>query len=124
HLVRIVCQGAATTEEALEIGRTLATSLLVKTAIFGRDANWGRIIAAIGRTNATFDPDQVKVWIADVLLFSDGMATEYDEAKVEAGMAEEEVEIRVDLGAGEAEMTVYTCDLSYDYVRINAEYHT
>ncbi|MCA9424508.1 MAG: bifunctional glutamate N-acetyltransferase/amino-acid acetyltransferase ArgJ [Candidatus Omnitrophica bacterium] len=124
HLVRIVCQGAATTEEALEIGRTLATSLLVKTAIFGRDANWGRIIAAIGRTNATFDPDQVKVWIADVLLFSDGMATEYDEARVEAGMAEEEVEIRVDLGAGEAEMTVYTCDLSYDYVRINAEYHT
>jgi glutamate N-acetyltransferase/amino-acid N-acetyltransferase len=124
HLVRVVCQGAATCEDALEIGRTLATSLLVKTAIFGRDANWGRIIAAIGRTQAVFDPDRVKVWIADQLLFEEGMATDYDETEVEKGMAEEEVEIRIDLGAGKAEMTVYTCDLSYDYVRINAEYHT
>lgn len=124
HLVRIVCQGAATREDALEVGRTLATSLLVKTAIFGRDANWGRIVAAVGRTNAAFDPDRVRVWIADELLFDQGMATQYDEARVERGMAEEEVEIRVDLGAGDEEMTVYTCDLSYDYVRINAEYHT
>ncbi len=124
HLVRIVCQGAANTEDAREVGRTLATSLLVKTAVFGKDANWGRIIAAIGRTQASFDPDQVRVWIADQLLFEKGMAAKYDEATVEAGMAEEEVEIRVDLGEGKAEMTVYTCDLSYDYVRINAEYHT
>jgi len=124
HLVRIVCQGAATEEDALEVGRTLATSLLVKTAIFGRDANWGRIVAAIGRTKAAYDPDRVRVWIADQLLFEGGMATDYDESLVEAGMAEEEVEVRVDLGAGEAQMTVYTCDLSYDYVRINAEYHT
>ena len=80
---------------------------------------------AIGNTSAQFVPEQVRVWMAGQLLFEDGLAKGFDSEKMIRDLAEEEIEIRINLGAGAAgPVTVFTCDLSYDYVRINAEYHT
>jgi glutamate N-acetyltransferase / amino-acid N-acetyltransferase len=125
HLVRVVCEDAASREDAFEVAQRVATSLLVKTALFGRDPNWGRIIMAIGNTSTEYDTEKVRVWMAGQLLFENGLASGFDSEEMLRDLAEEEVEIRVSLGAGEAgPVTVYTCDLSYDYVRINAEYHT
>jgi glutamate N-acetyltransferase/amino-acid N-acetyltransferase len=124
HLVRVVCQGAFNTVEAVQVAKAIANSLLVKTAVFGRDPNWGRIIMAVGNSSARFDPSQVRVWLAGILLFERGLAVPFDKAEVSSAMGQEEVEIRVDLGAGPSEAVVYTCDISYDYVRINADYTT
>ncbi len=124
HLVRVICQGAFNRPDAQAVSKAISGSLLVKTAIFGRDPNWGRIICAVGNTQARFKPESVRLWVQGILLFENGMATAFDRAAVSQAMGEEEIEIRVDLGAGSAAITTYTCDLSYDYVRINAEYHT
>jgi glutamate N-acetyltransferase/amino-acid N-acetyltransferase len=125
HLVRVVCEGAVDRKDAHEVAEKIATSLLVKTALFGRDPNWGRIIMAIGNTRAEYDPYKVRVWIGEHLLFSDGLAGKFDPEAVRQYLSREEIELRVHLGAGVAEpVTMFTCDLSYDYVRINAEYHT
>jgi glutamate N-acetyltransferase / amino-acid N-acetyltransferase len=124
HLVRVVCQGAFNRPDAHAVSKAISGSLLVKTAIFGRDPNWGRIICAVGNTQARYRPDAVRLWVQGILLFENGMATEFDRAAVSRAMGEEEIEIRVDLGAGSTTATTFTCDLSYDYVRINAEYHT
>jgi glutamate N-acetyltransferase/amino-acid N-acetyltransferase len=125
HLVRVICQGAATREDAHEVANSIGTSLLVKTAIFGRDPNWGRIVMAIGKTSARFTPENVRIWMVGHLVFEKGLAVDFPKSTLQKDMAAKEIEIRVHLGEGEAEpVTVYTCDLSYDYVRINAEYHT
>lgn len=124
HLVKVICDGAFNAVDAEEVAETIAKSLLVKTAIFGKDPNWGRIIMAIGNTQARYEPDQVRVWIAGMLLFENGLAVDFDPADVSRAMGQEVVEIRVDLGTGSGTATVYTCDLSYEYVRINAEYTT
>jgi len=125
HLVRVVCEGAESYGDAFEVAQKVATSLLVKTAIFGRDPNWGRIVMAIGNTSARFAPHKVRVWMAGQLLFAEGLAVEFDREQAVRDLAQEEVELRIDLGKGNADpVTVYTCDISYDYVRINAEYHT
>jgi glutamate N-acetyltransferase/amino-acid N-acetyltransferase len=124
HLVRVVCEAAFNPVDAAEVAKAISTSLLVKTAIFGRDPNWGRIIMAVGNTQAHFDPNRVRVWLAGILLFENGLAAAFDRGEVSRAMGQDEVEIRVNLAAGKASATVYTCDLSYDYVRINAEYHT
>ena len=121
----MVCEDAASREDAFQVAQKVATSLLVKTALFGRDPNWGRIIMAIGNTSAEYVPEQVRVWMAGQLLFENGLASGFDSEKMIRGLAEDEIEIRISLGAGNrGPVTVYTCDLSYDYVRINAEYHT
>ncbi len=124
HLVRVICEGAFNRPDAHAVSKAIAGSLLVKTAIFGRDPNWGRIICAVGNTQARYNPNEVRLWVQGILLFENGMATDFDRTAVSQAMNEEEIEIRVDLGAGSASATTYTCDLSYDYVRINAEYHT
>ncbi|MCG3198319.1 MAG: Arginine biosynthesis bifunctional protein ArgJ [bacterium] len=124
HLVRVAVEGAFNALEAERVAKSIANSMLVKTAVFGRDPNWGRILMAIGNSDARFDPNRVRVWLAGMLLFENGMGTGQEPAEVSQAMGHEEVEIRVDLGAGEARATVYTCDLSYEYVRINAEYTT
>lgn len=125
HLVRVTCEGAATREDAHEVANSIGTSLLVKTAIFGRDPNWGRIVMAIGKTSAKFTPENVRIWMVGHLVFENGLAVDFPKSTLQKDMAAKEIEIRVHLGEGESEpVTVYTCDLSYDYVRINAEYHT
>ena len=124
--VAITVAGADSEADARIVAETIAHSPLVKTALFASDPNWGRILAAIGRAPiAALDVSKVSVWLGDVLLVEQGgVAEDYQEAKGSAVMAQPDISIRAELNAGEAECTVWTCDFSYDYVKINAEYRT
>lgn len=124
-LVAIHASGALTAEDARRAARTIATSLLVKTAVHGGDPNWGRIVAAAGRAGVAFDLAACRVRIGPVVLFERGVP--YDERAPEAAavLREPEVEIEVDLGmGGPHRAVVWTSDLSAEYVKINAEYRT
>jgi glutamate N-acetyltransferase / amino-acid N-acetyltransferase len=125
-LVTVQVEGAMDTEEARTVAYTIAHSPLVKTALFASDPNWGRILAAVGRAGLRdLDIDRVRIHLGDTLIVdAGGRAADYTEAAGAAVMAEPEILIRVSLGRGVGEARVLTCDLSYDYVRINAEYRT
>ena len=123
-LVEVVVKGAKNREDAEKAARAVAESPLVKTAVFANDANWGRIMMAIGKSGAEFDPYQVDVWLADYQLVKAGMDAGYDEDKATALFAQDPVRITIDLRAGDTEITMWTCDYSYDYIRINADYRT
>jgi glutamate N-acetyltransferase/amino-acid N-acetyltransferase len=123
-LVTVNVTGAASGDEARRTAKAIANSLLVKTAIHGGDPNWGRLLAVAGRAGVAFDLSRAKVTIGPTVLFDDGRP--HDERASEAAeyLKRKELTISVDLGAGRAMSTVYTCDLSAEYVRINAEYRT
>ena len=124
-LVEIHVTGAASKEDAMRAAKTMANSPLVKTAVHGADPNWGRLVAASGRSGARFLIDRALVEVGGVLLFQNGQP--YDDNAPEAAklLERDEIEIHVDLGTGGAgEATVWTCDLSAEYVRINGEYRT
>jgi glutamate N-acetyltransferase/amino-acid N-acetyltransferase len=123
-LVTVTVTGAASPADARRAAKTIANSPLVKTAIHGGDPNWGRLIAAAGRAGVAFDLARAAVRIGPVVLFLDGRP--YDEAAPEAAacLEQREVALTVDLGSGHATSTVWTCDVSAEYVRINAEYRT
>lgn len=123
-LVEVVVQGAATESGAGRIAKTVAESPLVKTALFGCDPNWGRILAAAGRAGVPFDPKAVSVWIGDQVVCAAGSSVEFDRDAAHAYLKSEDVRLTVDLNTGDASAVVWTCDYSYDYVKINAEYHT
>ena len=123
-LVEVVAKHAKNRDDAEKAARAVAESPLVKTAVFANDANWGRIMMAIGKSGAEFDPYQVDVYLADYQLVKDGMDAGYDEDKATALFAQDPVRITIDLAAGDAEITMWTCDYSYDYIRINADYRT
>ncbi len=123
-LVEVVVKHAKNRDDAEKAARAVAESPLVKTAVFANDANWGRIMMAIGKSGAEFDPYQVDVWLADYQLVKDGMDAGYDEDKATALFAQDPVRIIIDLRAGDTEITMWTCDYSYDYIRINADYRT
>ena len=125
-LVRVRVEGAANHAEARAVGYTIAHSPLVKTALFASDPNWGRILAAVGRAGlADLDIERIRIHLGEVLIVTDGgRAPDYTEAAGAAVMAEPEILIRVALGRGETATRVLTCDFSYDYVRINAEYRS
>jgi glutamate N-acetyltransferase/amino-acid N-acetyltransferase len=123
-LVEIGVRGAPRVDAAVQIGRTIAESPLVKTALFGCDPNWGRILMAAGRAGVPFDVDKVQVHLGDICVFRNGTREDFDVAAAAAYMSRKEVQVLVDLGNGEASATFWTCDYSYDYIRINAEYHT
>ena len=123
-LVEVVVKYAKNRDDAEKAARAVAESPLVKTAVFANDANWGRIMMAIGKSGAEFDPYQVDVWLADYRLVKDGMDAGYDEDKATALFAQDPVRITIDLRAGDTEITMWTCDYSYDYIRINADYRT
>tara|TARA_B100000700_G_scaffold28456_2_gene27323 strand:+ start:88194 stop:89417 length:1224 start_codon:yes stop_codon:yes gene_type:complete len=124
--VTLDVEGAASRQEALDVAFTVAHSPLVKTALYASDANWGRILAAVGRAPvADFDVDRVVIDLGDVRLVEQGgRADGYTEAAGSAVMAGEEIPIRIRLGRGEAQATVWTSDLSHDYVSINADYRS
>lgn len=124
--VTIQVENAVSQEEALEIAFTVAHSPLVKTALFASDPNWGRILAAVGRANiAEFDLDKLKIYLDDVCIVRDGgRAAEYTEEAGQAVMNQEDIKISIDMASGNASETVWTSDLSHDYVTINAEYRT
>ncbi|MET8836762.1 bifunctional glutamate N-acetyltransferase/amino-acid acetyltransferase ArgJ [Micromonospora sp. NPDC004540] len=111
--------GAASEDEAVEVGRSVARNNLVKTALFGNDPNWGRILAAVGTTAAAFEPDGVDVAVNEIWVCRDGAAAE-DRAKVD--LTGRDVTIRIDLHAGDAAATIWTNDLSHAYVHENSAY--
>ena len=123
-LVEVVVKHAKNRDDAESAARAVAESPLVKTAVFANDANWGRIMMAIGKSGAEFDPYQVDVWLADYRLVKGGMDAGYDEDEATALFGQDPVRITIDLAAGDAEITMWTCDYSYDYIRINADYRT
>ena len=124
--VTVTVSGGASEQECLEIAFTVAHSPLVKTALFASDPNWGRILAAVGRAPvASLDIDKVDLYLDEVCVASGGaIDANYTEARGLSVMEQEEFEIRILLHAGEAEASIWTCDLSHDYVRINAEYRS
>ena len=125
-LVEVVVSHAASEEEARQVAYTIAHSPLVKTALFASDPNWGRILAAVGRAGITdLVIDAVELWLDDVCIVRHGgRAAGYTEEAGARVVAQPEFVIRVILGRGDAGARILTCDLSYDYVRINAEYRT
>jgi glutamate N-acetyltransferase/amino-acid N-acetyltransferase len=117
--------GAASHEEAMRAAKTMANSPLVKTAVHGADPNWGRLVAASGRSGARFVVDRALVEVGDVRLFQNGQPYDDNASKAAKLLEESDIDIHVDLGTGgRGEATVWTCDLSADYVRINGEYRT
>lgn len=124
--ITVAVEGGNDTQECCDIAYSIAHSPLVKTALFASDPNWGRILAAIGYAGVKdLDVEKIQVWLGDVQICRDGGAAEdYTEEAGARVMAESEITIRVDLGRGQAKDTVYTCDLSYDYVKINADYRS
>ncbi|PID87141.1 MAG: bifunctional ornithine acetyltransferase/N-acetylglutamate synthase [Chloroflexi bacterium] len=127
--VEIQVSGTETSKDAHTIANTIATSPLVKTALAGSDANWGRLLMAAGRAGIPFDPHKVDLWIGakqpyELHLVNQGTPTHYREEEAAAIFAQAEFIISLQLGEGNAADTVWTCDLSHDYVTINADYRT
>ena len=125
-LMRIVVKEALHNEEAVRVGKTIAHSPLVKTAFFASDPNWGRILAAVGRAGVeNMVLENVQIFLDDVCIVKNGGRDHnYTEEAGQQVMNQEEITVTVKLGRGEATQEVLTCDLSYDYVKINAEYRT
>ncbi|WP_372620374.1 bifunctional glutamate N-acetyltransferase/amino-acid acetyltransferase ArgJ [Falsiroseomonas sp.] len=124
-LIRIDVTGAVSAKSAHRIGMSIANSPLVKTAIAGEDANWGRIVMAVGKSGEPADRDRLSVGVGGVWMAREGeIVPGYDEAPVVAHMKGREVEISVDLGLGRGKATVWTCDLTHGYIDINGAYRS
>lgn len=125
-LIRILVEQALTDDEAVQVGKTIAHSPLVKTAFFASDPNWGRILAAVGRAGVeNMELEKVQLYLGDVCIVEEGgRASSYTEQAGQAIMAQEEITITLRLGRGTAKQEILTCDFSYDYVKINAEYRS
>lgn len=124
-LVRVLVKGAKSDADARIAARSVATSSLVKTAFFGQDANWGRIIAAVGYAGIELDPERVDIYFDDIILVRNGLYTGAgDEARATKVLKQDEFTVTVELHQGQGEADYYTSDLNYDYVRINADYRS
>ena len=124
-VVRIHVRGAHSSQDALTGARTLANSLLVKTAFYGQDPNWGRIMAALGRSDIRMRAEDVDIWVDDVQIVRGGLGLGLDtECAAAERMRREEFELTIDLHQGAFEEQILTCDLSHDYININADYRT
>jgi glutamate N-acetyltransferase/amino-acid N-acetyltransferase len=125
HFVEITVDGAKSDASAKKIALSIANSPLVKTAIAGEDANWGRIVAAVGKAGEPADRDRLAISFNGIRVAHKGLRDpSYDEAKVSATMKEEKIDIRVSLGLGKGKATVWTCDLTKEYVEINGDYRS
>ena len=123
-LITVVVEGAASAGDARLCARTISSSPLVKTMVTGRDPNWGRVLMAAGRSGASIDLASASVWIGEHVAFDRGAPAATSEAEISAAMDTEEVAIRIDLACGEATATAWGCDLTAEYVSINADYTT
>jgi glutamate N-acetyltransferase/amino-acid N-acetyltransferase len=124
-LIQINVTGATTARSAHRIAMSIANSPLVKTAIAGEDANWGRIVMAVGKAGEPADRDKLSVNVGGVWMARNGGVVDgYDEAPVVAHMKGREVEITVDIGLGKGKSTVWTCDLTHGYIDINGSYRS
>ncbi|NJN68306.1 MAG: bifunctional glutamate N-acetyltransferase/amino-acid acetyltransferase ArgJ [Chloroflexaceae bacterium] len=124
RLVTLTVRGAVSDEDAHRAAMAVARSPLVKTAIFGGDPNWGRVVCALGYSGATIDPDRVVLHFGPVPVFAHGVPQPFDELAAHQVLSAPDVLMVADLGMGTGTATVWTCDFSYEYVRINAEYRT
>ena len=122
--LEIKVQGAVSEQEAHQAAMTIAKSPLVKTAFFGQDPNWGRILCAVGYSEAKADPENVSLTIGGLPVVKNGQGVADQGEALKSAMAEHDINVVVDLGVGREEATVWTCDFSYEYVKINGEYHT
>ena len=120
--------GASTKEQAVTLAKSVVTSSLTKAAIFGHDANWGRILCAMGYSGAEFDPEKVDLYFESangkILIIKDGVAVDYSEAEATKILSAKEVTAIADVKMGNCEATAWGCDLTYDYVKINADYRS
>jgi glutamate N-acetyltransferase/amino-acid N-acetyltransferase len=124
-LVTVKVEGAVSDESAARIARSIANSPLVKTAIAGEDANWGRVVMAVGKAGEPADRDRLSIAFGDFVVAEDGeRAPSYDEAAASAYMKNQELELRVGIGLGDGRATVYTCDLTHGYIDINGSYRS
>ncbi len=122
--IEIEVKNALEWEDAKRMAFSIANSLLVKTAIFGEDANWGRIMAAIGNSGVKIEEDKIDIYLKDLKLASKGCGIKYSEEEAKKILKEKEIKIIVDLNLGEESAKVWTCDLTPEYVKINAHYRT
>ena len=123
--IAVTVTGAASNESARAVGLSVANSPLVKTAIAGEDANWGRVVMAVGKAGEPADRDLLSIGFGGILAARDGQPLpDYDEAPVAAHLKEHDVSIEIDLGLGSGRATVWTCDLTHGYIAINAEYRS
>ena len=123
-LIEITVEGAASQDDARRAAKTIARSPLVKTAMYGNDPNWGRILVALGYSGARAEEARTSLWLQDTEVFIRGAAVDYDDTALTAALASDTVTTRLDLGLGSEMATAYTCDLTPEYVRINSEYTT
>ena len=125
RLMTIQVRGARTEAEATQVGRVIATSPLVKTAVAGLDPNWGRILSAAGRAGVPFPAERARVWVGPADVYSGGVPHPENEKEAHRHMVEQtEVLLGIDLASGKAQADVWTCDFTKDYVQINADYRT
>jgi glutamate N-acetyltransferase / amino-acid N-acetyltransferase len=122
--VEITVRGARTKKEAKAAGQTICNSLLVKTAIHGEDANWGRILAAVGRSGISFNPDKTEIFFDDLRILGKNYHISFSEEKAKKILQQKEITITVDLHGGSHSATLWTCDLSKGYIEINASYRS
>lgn len=122
--LEINIHGAKNFADAKQAGMTIAKSPLVKTAFFGEDPNWGRILCAVGYSGIGAEPEKTSLAIGGITIVQEGLGASYDEHTLRKIMAAKDIVIDVNLGQGDAQATVWTCDFSYEYVKINGEYHT
>jgi glutamate N-acetyltransferase / amino-acid N-acetyltransferase len=124
HVIKLCVEGAATPKAADTIARTIATSMLVKTAWAGEDPNWGRILAAVGRSGVAVDPNLLDVYIGDQQVCRGGGAVKFDEVAAHKYMSQPKYDLRVKVGRGKGSARILSCDLTDEYVHINADYST
>jgi len=123
-LIEVRVTGASSEAQAVAVARTVSGSPLVKTAVHGADANWGRIVAAAGRAGVEVDPERMRVAICGLEVLGPGYASDYSEEEATRRMRADEVLLEVDLGEGPAQATCWTCDLTHGYIDINASYRS
>ncbi len=127
-LFEVEVVNADTKEHARVLAKSVITSSLTKAAIYGHDANWGRILCALGYSGVTFDPDHIELWFGSdagkMLIFKDGKAVDYSEEEATKILSEKTVHVTADMKMGDESATAWGCDLTYDYVKINADYRS
>jgi glutamate N-acetyltransferase / amino-acid N-acetyltransferase len=124
RLVEVVVEGAKDEASAATLARSVVGSNLVKAAVFGEDANWGRVLTAMGYSGVNFEPNDVELWFGPIKVFEGGEPVQHETAEANAALSSGEVTITVRLSEGEAPAAAWGCDLTYEYVRINGSYRT